>query len=54
VVADGETHHFKPSGEPMGNSFDKMTRNFELQCNKEFTCMFAPTTQEPEHKEHER
>jgi hypothetical protein len=27
---------FKPSGAPMGNSFDEMMRNFELQRDNEF------------------
>ncbi len=27
---------FKPSGDPEGKSFDEMTRNFELQRDKEF------------------
>ena len=28
---------FNPSGPPTGTSFDEMMRNFELQCDKEFT-----------------
>jgi hypothetical protein len=28
---------FKPSGAPEGDSFDEMMRNFELQCDNEFT-----------------
>jgi len=28
---------FNASGSPTGNSFDEMMRNFELQCDREFS-----------------
>jgi hypothetical protein len=28
---------FNPSSAPAGKSFDEMMRNFELQCDREFT-----------------
>ena len=38
---------FRPSGSPIGNSFDEMMRNFELQRDREFSshvCADHPRT----------
>jgi len=41
---------FNPSGPPTGNSFHEMVRNFESQCDKEFTlhgCADNPRSRAP-------